>query len=130
MIDWDESGEVPVEIDPGALNTWLFNEDTVDKVLETLMRHGLKVKSGDCLGKTIIFAKNHRHAEFIQQRFDANYPHLAGQFARVIDNYQSYAQSLIDEFSGQKKTRTWLFPWTCWIRASTSTKSSTWYSSS
>jgi type I restriction enzyme R subunit len=99
LIDWDESGEIPEKIDPAALNTWLFNEDTVDKVLEHLMRYGLKVKGGDRLGKTIIFAKNHKHAEYIQERFDANYPHLAGHFARVIDNYQTYAQSLIDEFS-------------------------------
>lgn len=99
LIDWDESGQIPDKVDPGALNKWLFNEDTVDKVLQHLMEHGLKVQGGDCLGKTIIFAKNHNHAEYIQERFDANYPHLAGHFARVIDNYQSYAHTLIDEFS-------------------------------
>nr|WP_232279022.1 type I restriction-modification enzyme R subunit C-terminal domain-containing protein [Geotalea uraniireducens] len=63
------------------------------------MRHGLKVAGGDRLGKTIIFAKNHNHALFIQERFDANYPHLKGKFCRIIDNYESYAQSLIDDFS-------------------------------
>jgi len=99
LIDWDESGAIPDKVDPGALNKWLFNEDTVDKVLKHLMENGLKVKGGDRLGKTIIFAKNHNHAEYIQERFDANYPHLAGHFARVIDNYQTYPQSLIDEFS-------------------------------
>ena len=70
---------------PPALNKWLFNADTVDKVLEHLMKQGLKVADGDRLGKTIIFAKNHDHAEFIAERFDANYPHLKGHFARVID---------------------------------------------
>ena len=85
-IEWDDSGNVPTQIDPPALNKWLFNADTVDKVLEHLMTHGLKVASGDRLGKTIIFAKNHDHALFIGQRFDANYPHLKGSFARVIDN--------------------------------------------
>ena len=99
LIDWDESGEIPEEVGPSALNKWLFNEDTVDKVLKHLMENGLKVKGGDRLGKTIIFAKNHNHAEFIQERFDANYPHLTGHFARVIDNYQTYAQTLIDDFS-------------------------------
>ncbi len=49
------------------------------------MTQGLKVADGDRLGKTIIFAKNRDHAEFIATRFDANYPHLAGHFARVID---------------------------------------------
>lgn len=97
---WDEEqGGMPEKIDSGALNNWLFNIDTVDKVLEHLMRHGLKVEGGDRLGKTIIFAKNHNHALFIQERFDANYPHLKGSFCRVIDNYETYAQNILDDFS-------------------------------
>ena len=48
------------------------------------MRYGLKVEGGDRLGKTIIFAKNHNHALFIQERFDKNYPHLKGKFCRVV----------------------------------------------
>jgi type I restriction enzyme, R subunit len=90
-IEWDEDGNVPSRVDPPAINTWLFNADTVDKVLEHLMTHGLKVAVGDRLGKTIIFAKNHEHAQFIGQRFDANYPHLKGSFTRVIDNQEPYA---------------------------------------
>ena len=66
----------PDEVGAEAVNKWLFNADTVDKVLEHLMTHGLKVAGGDRLGKTIIFAKNQRHADFIAERFDANYPHL------------------------------------------------------
>ena len=81
LIDWDEEGEPPDQITPAVLNKWLFNQDTVDKVLKHLMEHGLKVQGGDRMGKTIIFAKNHKHAEYIQERFDANYPHLAGKFA-------------------------------------------------
>ena len=67
------------------MNQWLFNKDTVDKVLQHLMERGEKVAGGDRLGKTIIFAKNQRHARFIQERFDIHYPHLKGTFARVID---------------------------------------------
>ena len=93
-IEWDEDGNVPRQVDPPAINKWLFNADTVDKVLEHLMTHGLKVAAGDRLGKTIIFAKNHDHAQFIVERFDANYPHLKGTFARVIDFKTEYAQSL------------------------------------
>jgi type I restriction enzyme R subunit len=63
------------------------------------MENGLKVAGGDRLGKTIIFAKNHNHAKFIESRFDANYPHLAGHFARVIDDQVNYAQDLIDDFA-------------------------------
>jgi len=98
-IEWDDTGAVPTEIVASEINKWLFNADTVDKVLEHLMTHGLKVAAGERLGKTVIFAKNHAHAIFIRDRFDANYPHLKGVFARVIDNEEPYAQSLIDDFS-------------------------------
>jgi type I restriction enzyme, R subunit len=97
---WDEeNGGMPEKIESSALNNWLFNIDTVDKVLEHLMRYGVKVAGGDRLGKTIIFAKNHNHALFIQERFDKSYPHLKGKFCRVIDNYETYAQTLIKDFS-------------------------------
>jgi type I restriction enzyme, R subunit len=96
-LEWDDSGTVPGAVDAPALNKWLFNADTVDRALQHLMTHGIKVEDGDRLGKTIIFAKNRAHAEFIGARFDANYPHLAGHFARVIVSEYSYAQSLVDD---------------------------------
>ncbi len=98
-IEWDEDGNVPAAIEPAALNAWLFNADTVDKVLEHLMTHGQRVADGDRLGKTIIFAKNKDHARFIVERFDKAYPHYAGAFARVIISGDSYGQTLIDDFS-------------------------------
>lgn len=104
LLEWDEDGNIPDEVNAAAINKWLFNTDTVDKVLEHLMTHGLKVDDGDKLGKTIVFAKNHDHAVFIAERFDANYPHLKGQFARVIDFKTEYAQSLIDDFSNPAKS--------------------------
>ena len=102
-LEWDEEGDVPDRVDPEALNKWLFNKDTVDKVLEHLMTRGIKVAGGDRLGKTIIFAKNQAHAEFIAERFNANYPHYKGEFARVITFKTEYAQSLIDNFSNKEK---------------------------
>lgn len=102
-LEWSEDGSKPREIDPAALNEWLFNRDTVDKVLETLMTKGQKVAGGDRLGKTIVFAKNNDHADFIAQRFDANYPHYKGHFARVVTYKTEYAQSLIDDFSAKEK---------------------------
>lgn len=102
-LEWDEDGAVPGAVEPPALNKWLFNADTVDRVLKHLMEQGLKVEDGDRLGKTIIFAKNRDHANFIAGRFDANYPSLAGHFARVIDHSTPYAQSLIDDFSNADK---------------------------
>jgi type I restriction enzyme R subunit len=98
-LEWTEDGDIPESVDASAINKWLFNADTVDKVLEHLMTHGIKVEEGDRLGKTIIFAKNRDHAHFITERFDANYPHLKGHFARVIEHKITYAQSLIDDFS-------------------------------
>jgi type I restriction enzyme R subunit len=104
-LEWHEDGEDPPdEVSAEAVNKWLFNQDTVDKVLETLMTHGHKVAGGDRLGKTIVFAKNNAHANFIAERFDANYPDRAGAFARVITYQTEYAQSLIDAFSQKDKS--------------------------
>lgn len=103
-LEWDEEGNPPPDrVDAAAVNQWLFNIDTVDKVLEHLMTHGQKVAGGDRLGKTIIFAKNNEHAQFIAQRFDVNYPHYKGQFAKVITFKTTYAQDLIDDFSAKDK---------------------------
>lgn len=101
-LEWDEDGNIPDAVDAEAMNKWLFNVDTVDKVLATLMQKGQKVAGGDRLGKTIIFAKNNDHADFIAQRFNANYPHFMGHFARVITYKTEYAQSLIDAFSSKE----------------------------
>jgi type I restriction enzyme R subunit len=102
-LEWSEDGEVPEAVEPDAVNKWLFNKDTIDKVLAHLMTRGLKVAGGDRMGKTIVFAKNHAHAAFIAERFNANYPHFRGEFARVIDFQVEYAQSLIDDFSNPNK---------------------------
>ena len=85
-------------------NKWLFNEDTVDRVLKHLMTKGEKVASGDRIGKTIIFAKNNLHAEFIEERFNINYPQYKGELARVITYNTEYAQDLIDAFSIKEKS--------------------------
>lgn len=102
----DETGIIPNEVDPKALNQWLFNINTVDQALELLMQQGLKVEAGDRLGKTIIFARNKKHAEFIVERFNLNYPHYKGQFAQVIHSEISHNQSLLDDFSEAKKEPT------------------------
>jgi|TARA_A100001391_G_scaffold99195_1_gene65813 type I restriction enzyme R subunit len=94
-------GEAPDEIESAALNKWLFNTDTVDKVLDHLMTSGIKVQGGDRLGKSIIFAKSHAHAVFIEERFNKNYPEYSGKFLRVIDNYESKAQSLLETFADE-----------------------------
>ncbi|WP_346708700.1 DEAD/DEAH box helicase family protein [Massilistercora timonensis] len=98
----NENGELPESISSSALNSWIFNEDTIKKVLHILMTEGIRINYGEKLGKTIIFAKNHNHAEKILEVFGKEYPKLAG-YAMVIDNYMTYAQSAIDEFSEPDK---------------------------
>jgi type I restriction enzyme, R subunit len=102
-LEWDEEGGVPDRVEAGAVNKWLFNKDTVDKVLAHVMTRGINVAGGDRLGKTIVFAKNRAHADFIAERFNANYPHYKGEFARVITFETEYVQSLIDNFSIKDK---------------------------
>ncbi len=97
-----EDGRIPPGISSSALNSWVFNEDTIKKVLHTLMDNGLRIDYGEKIGKTIIFAKNHKHAERILEVFGKEFPHLPG-YAKVIDNYMTYAQNAIDEFSDPAK---------------------------
>lgn len=94
-----ETGEIPESIGGSALNEWVFNYDTIRKVLNTLVSHGLKVDYGNRIGKTIVFAKNHLHAEKIFEVWNKEFPHYPSNYCRVIDNYTNYAQSLIDDFS-------------------------------
>ena len=98
----DDDGELPDSIESTALNNWVFNEDTIRKVLQMLMQRGLRIDYGNKIGKSIIFARNHAHAEEILRIFRKEYPNLPG-YAAVIDNYINYAQTAIDEFSDPKK---------------------------
>lgn len=98
----DEEGNVPEVISASAINQYVFNKDTVRKVLATLFKYGIHIDYGQKIGKTIIFAKNHKHAEFILEIFNKDYPELKG-YAEVIDNKINYSQSLIDQFSDPRK---------------------------
>lgn len=85
------------------LNTWVYNTDTIDSVLSVLLDKGIKVEGGDKLGKTIIFAKNNRHAKAIVDRFLARFPEYGGDFIKEIDYSIKYVDSLIDDFSDKNK---------------------------
>jgi type I restriction enzyme R subunit len=97
------SGQFPEEIDAPALNKWLFNTDTVDKVIGYLMEHGIKVEGGDKLGKTIIFARSHDHALFIEKRFNKQYPQYNGHFLKVIDYQEEKKYDLLNQFKSKDK---------------------------
>jgi len=86
------------DIDSHEIFTYIFNINTIDHVLQDLMENGLKVQSGERIGKTIIFAYNHRHAEMIVERFNALYPEYGAEFCALIDNYVTYSKDLIDKF--------------------------------
>ena len=101
--DFDEDGAVPDFIPSAALNKFVFNETTVDIVLQDLMERGIKVAGGDRLGKTIIFAQNKRHAEFILERFNKLYPQYHGSFAQRVTCEDTYAQTVIDDFKQPEK---------------------------
>lgn len=99
----EDEDNIPEEIDASAMNSWLFNRDTIKKLLELLMDKGLKVKGGDELGKTIIFARNHRHAQKIVDTFNELYPEYKGEFAKLVDNQVKYNETIIEDFSIKDK---------------------------
>lgn len=101
--DFIEDGMMPDFIPSAALNKFVFNEATVDIVLQDLMERGIKVAGGDRLGKTIIFAQNKHHAEFILERFNKLYSHYHGVFAQRVICDDSYAQTIIDDFKQPEK---------------------------
>lgn len=100
---FDEEETFSEHISGSALNEWLFNNNTVDYVLNELMEKGIKVAGGDRIGKTIIFAKNAKHAKHIVERFNHLYPHYSGKFCQQIDYSIKYAHSIIDDFKVKNK---------------------------
>lgn len=91
------------EIGNNAVNEWLFNSDTIDSVLNKLMTEGLKIEGEEKIGKTIIFAKNTKHARAIVERFNKLYPKYGGNFVKAVDYSINYVDSIIDDFSDKNK---------------------------
>lgn len=94
----DPDADYHRDIANNEIYSYIFNEDTIDAVLQDLMENGLKVQSGERIGKSVIFAYNHRHAELIVKRFHILYPEYGPGFCVLIDNYVTYSQDLIDKF--------------------------------
>jgi type I restriction enzyme R subunit len=91
---------MPDFIPPPEINDIIFNQSTVDMVLEDLMTKGIKVAGGDRLGKTIIFAQNKKHAQFIIDRFNALYPQYKGSFAKRVVCDDNYARNYYFRLQG------------------------------
>lgn len=100
QLEEDEIEPEKVEYDPHLIDKVVFNKDTNRFILRNLMEHGIRVKNGQQLGKTIVFARNHNHAIVLQTLFDEMYPQYGGKLCRVIDNYDPRAEDLIDDFKG------------------------------
>lgn len=94
----DATGLFPEQIRNSAMNKWLFNKDTAFKVLDRLMEEGLKIEGGDKIGRTIIFAVNQKHAEFVVSCFRERYPEYSADFVQVVHNAVSHSQSIIEAF--------------------------------
>lgn len=101
--DIPDDTEYSRDIESDEIFSYIFNQDTINKVLVDLMENGLKINGGDTIGKTIIFAYNHKHAELIVDRFKKLYPSLGDDICQLIDNYVNYAQNIIDTFSVRGK---------------------------
>lgn len=99
----EDDGEDPESFDYDASNVdkQIFNKDTNRAILRNLMEKGLREATGQHPGKTIIFARNHRHAVLLSELFDELYPQYGGSFCQVIDNYDPRAEQLIDDFKGE-----------------------------
>lgn len=87
-----------LDFDAVEIDRHIFNRDTNRKILQNLMDEGLRKEDEQTLGKSIIFARNHRHAVLLRELFDELYPQYGARFCQVIDNYEPRAETLIDEF--------------------------------
>lgn len=102
LAQLEEQGIDPNSLDfeSGEIDRAIYNKDTNRKILQNLMDNGIRQADGQTLGKTIVFARNHRHAKLLEELFNEMYPQYAGKFCQVIDNYDPRAEALIDDFKG------------------------------
>lgn len=93
-----EDGGVPEHIPPERINKYIFNVDTVDRMISDLMNNGIRHKNGNHVGKTIIFAQNKLHAKFIVDRFNELYPQYKGNFCKLVVCDEPYAGQNLKDF--------------------------------
>lgn len=93
--------------DPGAqqvdyaaedIDKHVFNRDTTRFIWRSLMEEGIREATRSHVGKTIVFARSHVHAEHLAEVFTEMYPQYGSAFCRVIDNQEPKAEQLIDDF--------------------------------
>jgi type I restriction enzyme R subunit len=96
----ESQSETPesVEYAATALDRTVFNKDSNRFIWRTLMDESIRESTGSRVGKTIVFARNHRHAVHLAELFTEMYPQYGSTFCRVIDNQEPKAEQLIDDF--------------------------------
>ena len=104
QLDEAFNDEPPDRIESSRIFNTVYNQDTVDKVIDEVIERGLKVDGGETIGKTIIFAYNHRHADLIVKRIKERYPH-DDDWCQLVDNYVNYADTLVEKFKHDPKFR-------------------------
>ena len=93
-------------VDKDALNNWLFNRDTAVKTLNYIIKHAIKKRGGDEIGKTIIFARNQKHAHFLKEIFLELDKELYGNdYVNVITHSEPKAEEFIRRFCDEEKER-------------------------
>lgn len=102
----EENGEDPelFNYENRHVDKQIFNRDTNRAILRNLMENGIREETGQHVGKSIIFARNHNHAVLLADVFNELYPQYGGKFCRVIDNYDPRAEQLIDDFKANKES--------------------------
>lgn len=95
-IEWED-------VESSELDLKTYNKDTNRKILENLMQNGLRDRHENGVGKSIIFARNHKHALLLKELFQEMYPEYGPDYCAVIDNYISHAEDLLDDFKDADK---------------------------
>ncbi|MBP3919441.1 MAG: DEAD/DEAH box helicase family protein [Clostridia bacterium] len=95
--DFSISGDV--------LFKYLYNKDTCRKVIEELMKWGLRVDNGETMGKSIIFAYNHKHAQMIVDCFHEMYPDYPANACQLVDYFVNYGEDLVVKFDEDPEFR-------------------------
>lgn len=98
QLDEQVEDSESIDFDKEKVSREVFNRDTDRAIIRNVMENGIRNADGTHIGKTIVFARNHRHAKQLVEVFDELYPQYGGAFCELIDNYEPRAEQLIDDF--------------------------------
>ncbi len=85
------------------INSRVYVKGTNQAILRNLMENGLQDVSQNGPGKSIIFARNIKHATLLQTWFQEMYPEYGPDYCALIHSGSARSDSLIDEFKDPTK---------------------------